>query len=368
MEPTKVGIVGCGNISGIYLKNARRLENMEIAACADLVIDRARAKAGEYGVPRAVSVDELLADPDIGIVVNLTIPAAHASVAMAAVEAGKSVYNEKPLTLSREDGRRLLSAAKAKGVRVGCAPDTFLGAGLQTCRRLIDEGTIGAPVGAHAFMLCHGHESWHPDPEFYYKPGGGPMFDMGPYYLTALVHLMGPVRRVTGSARASFAERTITSRPKTGAAIKVDVPTHVCGVLDFACGAIATITTSFDVWASELPRIEVYGTEGTLSVPDPNTFGGPVRVRGHGKDAAWREVPLSHPYAENSRGLGVADMAAALLSGRPHRASGSLAYHVLDVMHAIHDASREGRHVVLESTCDQPAPLPADLQEGRIDE
>jgi len=215
--------------------------------------------------------------------------------------------------------------------------------------------------------MCHGHEGWHPDPEFYYKAGGGPMFDMGPYYLTALVNLMGPVKRVTGSARITFPERLITSQPKFGTVIKVDVPTHVAGIMDFANGAVGTIITTFDVWAAELPRIEIYGTEGSLSVPDPNSFGGPVRIRRAGA-GEWSEVPLTHGYAQNSRGIGVADMAYALRSGRPHRASGELAYHVLDIMHAFHDASREGKHIELRSTCAKPAALPLGLRHGTLDE
>ncbi len=368
MEPTNVGIVGCGNISGIYLKNCQQVfENLRVTACADLIAERAAAKAEEFGVAKACSVEELLGDADVRIVLNLTIPQAHASVALSAVQAGKSVYNEKPLTITREEGRRLLAAAEAGGVRVGGAPDTFLGAGLQTCRQLIDEGAIGEPVAATAFMTCRGHERWHPDPEFFYRPGGGPMFDMGPYYLTALVALLGPVRRVTGSCRISFPTRTITSAPKAGTTIEVQVPTHVAGVLDFACGAVATIITSFDVWGANLPRIEIYGSDGSLAVPDPNGFGGPVRIlRGGQKD--WSDVELTRPYAANSRGIGVADLAAGLASGRDHRAGGRLAYHVLDVMHAIHDASQAGRHVQPESTCDRPAALPADLAEGGIDE
>jgi predicted dehydrogenase len=366
MEKTKVGIVGCGNISGIYFKMCRWFEILDVCAAADLVPERAQAKAGQFGVAKACPVEELLADPEIKIVVNLTVPKAHGPVALAALKVGKSVHNEKPLALEREDGKKMLALASRKGLRVGCAPDTFMGAGIQTCRKLIDDGRIGEPVGATAFMLCHGHESWHPDPEFYYKPGGGPMFDMGPYYLTALVTLMGPVRRVTGSARATFAERLITSQPKAGTRIQVEVPTHVAGVMDFASGAVGTIVTSFDVWGGQHPCIEVYGTEATMQVPDPNGFGGPVRIRRPGgKD--WVEMPLTHGYAENSRGIAVADMAYALRSGRPHRASGELAYHVLDIMHAFHDASAKGKHVVLKSTCERPAPLPADLEPGTLD-
>ncbi|HKG27353.1 MAG TPA: Gfo/Idh/MocA family oxidoreductase [Thermomicrobiales bacterium] len=354
--PVRVGLVGCGFISRTYLENAARLPILDVVACADLVPKRAAALAAEFGIPRSCSVDELVADPEVEVVLNLTIPVAHAEIALAAVEAGKSVYNEKPLTIELADGRRLIELAAAKGVRVGCAPDTFLGAGLQTCRKLIDEGVIGEPVAANASMLCHGHEHWHPDPAFYYQPGGGPLFDMGPYYLTALVSLLGPVRRVAGSARASFAQRTITSRQRAGQIIDVQVPTHTTAILDFAAGPIATFVTSFDVWARE-SRIEIYGSEGTLAVPDPNKFGGPVRI-GRPGATEWEDVSVSHGYADNSRGLGLADMAEGLRNGRPHRASGELALHVLETMHAVHDASREGRHVELTSCVDRPAPLP----------
>ncbi|MDI7277680.1 MAG: Gfo/Idh/MocA family oxidoreductase [Anaerolineae bacterium] len=365
MRPVKVGLVGCGNISGVYFQNCLSFPILDLVACADLIAERAEARAAEFGV-EARSVEGILADPEIEIVLNLTIPKAHAEVALQALEAGKSAHNEKPLAIIREDGQRLLEVARARGVRIGCAPDTFLGAGIQTCRKLIDDGWIGEPVAACAFMMCHGHESWHPDPEFYYKVGGGPMFDMGPYYLTALVALLGPVRRVTGATRITFPERLITSEPRHGTVIKVDVPTHVAGVLEFASGAIATIVTSFDVWHAELPRIEVYGAEGTLSVPDPNCFGGPVRLRRAGA-SEWSDIPLTHGYSENSRGIAVADMAYAIRSGRKHRASGELAYHVLDVMHAFHDAAREGCHVELESTCARPAPLPMGLAPWTLD-
>jgi predicted dehydrogenase len=355
IRPVSVGLVGCGNISRTYLGNAKRFPAIEIVACADLLPERARARAAEYEVPRACTVDELLADPAIELVLNLTIPNAHAEIALAAVERGKSVYNEKPLTIELADGRRLLERAAAKGGRVGGAPDTFLGAGLQTCRKLIDDGAIGEPVAATAAMLCHGHEHWHPDPAFYYQPGGGPLFDMGPYYLTALVALLGPVRRVTGSARASFPTRTITSRQRAGETIDVNVPTHAAAVLDFAAGPIVTLVTSFDVWARE-NRIEIYGSEGTLAVPDPNMFGGPVLIRRAGEND-WTDVPLVHDCTDNARGLGVADMAEALREGRAHRASGDLAFHVLETMHAIHEASREGRHVTLTSSVERPAPF-----------
>ncbi len=366
MEAMNVGIVGCGNISGIYLRNCALMENLRVVACADLVAERAQKAAEEHNVAKACTVEELLADEEVHIVVNLTIPKAHAEVALAAIEAGKHVYNEKPLAVNRADGRRVIEAARNRGVRVGGAPDTFMGAGGQSARELIDQGAIGEPVGAVAYMMCRGHETWHPDPEFFYRPGGGPMLDMGPYYLTALVNLLGPVRRVTGATRISLPQRTVTSQPKCGEVIDVEVPTYVAGLLDFEAGAIGNIITSFDVCAANLPRVQVYGTEGSLTVPDPNTFGGKVGLW-TAESGEWRQVEPERPYAENSRGLGVADMAAAIQPGRPHRASGELAFHVLDIMEAIHDASDAGRHVELESTCERPTPMPVDLPEGRID-
>lgn len=366
MSPIKVGVVGCGTISRVYIEVGKLFDIFQIVACADLLPERAKSRATEFDVPRVCTVEEILKDPDIDIVLNLTIPKAHAEIGMAALEAGKSVYNEKPLAVEREDARRMLERARKKNLRVGGAPDTFLGGGLQTCRKLIDDGWIGEPVAATAFMTGHGHENWHPDPDFYYQPGGGPMFDMGPYYLTALVALIGPVRRVTGATRITFPERTITSKPKYGQKITVRVPTHVAGLMDFENGAIGAIITSFDVWAAQLPRIEIYGTEGSLSVPDPNGFGGPVLVRRAGAET-WSEVPLTHGYTAQSRGVGVADMAYALKSGRPHRANGELAYHVLDIMHAIHDASRDGKHVELDSACERPAPLPLGLAPFTLD-
>jgi len=365
-HPTKVGIIGCGAISSIYFKTMNRLDILEVAACADLVPERAQEAAEKYSVPRACSVDELLADPEIAIVVNLTIPQAHAEVAMRVVEAGKCVYNEKPLTVTREESRQLLEAARANGVLVGGAPDTFMGAGIQTCRKLIDDGVIGEPIAATAFVMGHGHESWHPSPEFYYKKGAGPMFDMGPYYLTALTALVGPTRRVSGMARMTFPTRTITSKPLEGTVIEVEVATHVAGLMEFANGAIGTIITSFDVWGATMPFIEVHGTLGSLSVPDPNNYKGPVRMRLAG-DSAWQEVPLTHSYADNSRGIGVADMAYALRSGRPHRANGEMAAHVLDIMHGFHDASDQGKTVELQTTCRQPAALPTGVREGQLD-
>lgn len=366
MKKVKVGVIGCGAISGIYFKAGQVFENLEIVSCTDLEMDKARASATEYCIPTACAVDELIRDPEIEIVMNLTVPKAHGEVAQAVLNAGKSVYNEKPLAIKLEDGKRLVDTAKAKGILIGCAPDTFLGGGHQTARKAIDDGLIGQPIAATAFMMGHGVESWHPNPEFYYQVGGGPMFDMGPYYLTAMINMMGPVKRVTAMTKISFPERTITTKAKYGQKIKVEIPTHVAGLLEFQSGAIGTIITSFDVWATELPRIEIYGTEGSLSVPDPNGFGGIVRLRQPG-DESWKELPLSHGYADNSRGVGVADMACALRSGRKHRASGDLAYHVLEIMHAFHEAANTGKHVDIKSTVERPAALPLGLKHGQLD-
>ncbi len=364
--PAQVGIIGCGNVNRAYQSAAPRLGAIRYAACADIRREAAESLAAQHNIPRVLSVEEMLADPAIDIILNLTIPGAHYEIAMAALAAGKHVYSEKPLSLTFAEGEALVVEANKRGLRVGNAPDTFLGAGIQTCRQLIDDGAIGRPVAATAFMMSRGHEGWHPSPEFYYKAGGGPMFDMGPYYLTALVALLGSVKRVTGSTQISRAQRTITSQPLAGQVITVDVPTHVVGVLDFAIGAVGTIITSFDVQASVLPRIEIYGTEGTLSVPDPNTFGGPVRLRRAGEEE-WQEIPLTHANPEQSRGLGVADLAQAAVSGRPHRANGELALHVLEIMETIHTASDEGRHITLRSRCERPAPFPPGLADGAVD-
>ena len=353
----KVGVIGCGKISDIYLENCRASADVEVVACADLDEDRAREKAAQHGVPNAPGVAELLADEEIEVVLNLTVPQAHATVSLAALREGKNVHTEKPLAIELEDARRMLDEAGDRRLRIGCAPDTFLGGGLQTCRKLLDDGAIGEPVAATANLLTHGPEHWHPDPGFFYQHGAGPMFDMGPYYLTALATLIGPVRRVTGSARASFPERTVTSEPKYGTKIKVNTPTHVTGVMDFENGCVGTIVTSFDVYTEYVPRIEIYGTEGSLRLPDPNMFHGPVLLWRAGV-GEWTEVPLTHNHTENSRGIGLMDLARSLRSGEPHRATGELGYHVLEVMHAFHKASGEGRHVEVKSSYEPPAPLP----------
>ncbi|MDR0876962.1 MAG: Gfo/Idh/MocA family oxidoreductase, partial [Treponema sp.] len=308
MAKQRIGIVGLGKISGIYLDNLTGngmfSKRVTVTAVTDLIEERVKDAVEKYHVRAVKDVDTLVKDPSVDIVLNITQPQHHFAVALAAVKAGKHIYDEKPLCAKREEAAELLKTAAAKKVRVGGAPDTFLGAGIQTCRKLIDDGWIGSPVAATAFLANHGHEHWHPDPEFYYKAGGGPMFDMGPYYLTALVNLLGPIVRVSGSAKMGNKTRNITSEPHAGKVIKVEVPTHIAGVLDFASGAVGTIITSFDIYSHTLPFIEIYGTEGTLRVPDPNTFGGPVYVR-KGRAEDWSEIPLIKDYPENSRGLGI---------------------------------------------------------------
>lgn len=365
MKKMKVGIIGCGNISPIYFEAGKKFEILDIVACADLDLERAKARAEEYNIPYAYTVDQLLADPEIEIVINLTIPSAHAEIHLRALEAGKHTYGEKPLAIHLEDGQKILSLAREKGLLVGTAPDTFLGGGIQTCRKLIDDGWIGEPIAATAFMMSNGPESWHPNPGFLYEVGAGPMFDMGPYYLTALINLIGPIRRLTGSARITFPERTITNELDYGKKIPVETPTHIAGVLDFANGAVGTLITSFDIKGSQLPHIEIYGTTGTLIVPDPNTFDGPVYIKRHNQ-TNFIEIPLTHGFTENSRGLGVMDMAYAIINGRPHRANGQMGYHVLELMHGFHISSSEGKHYEVKSTCEKPEPLSYDLPKNAL--
>lgn len=354
--PVGVGIVGAGYISDIYLQNCTAMfDNLRPVGIADLVMDRARSQAEAHGVD-AFTVEELLAHPDIEIIVNLTIPAAHGDVALAAVEAGRSVYNEKPLTANREQGQRLLQRAEERGVLVGGAPDTFLGGGLQTVRALLDEEVIGTPVAAAGMMLLSGHERWHPNPDFYYQPGGGPLFDMGPYYLTALVSLLGPVLRVSGVTTASVPTRTIGSGTRSGEVIPVDTPTHIITALEFASGPTASLTTSFDVWDTTHSALMIYGAEGSLRLPDPNTFGGPVELLRAGAEQ-WEPVELVAGHTQNSRGIGVSDLAHALRRGDPLRASGKMAYHVVDIMHAALESGEQGKHIVIDSDFALPEPL-----------
>ncbi|MFN4243248.1 MAG: Gfo/Idh/MocA family protein [Tepidisphaerales bacterium] len=369
MEPVRIGVIGCGAIAGQYLGMARQFPQVTIAACADLNREAAEKRAAEFGVPKVCSVEELLADPSIEIVLNLTVPKAHVPVSMAALDAGKHTYLEKPLAVDVAEGRKLLRRAAEKGLRVGCAPDTFLGAGVQTARKLVDDGAIGRPVGVIALMMCPGHESWHPSPEFYYEVGGGPMFDMGPYYLTALLNLFGPVRRIAGVATIAIPQRTITSQPKHGKVIHVETPDHICGVLEFENGAAGTIITSFAVrygaqYDGRNP-ITLIGTEGTLKVPDPNGFDGPVFLRRNG-DSDFREIP--HTFVRGyGRSVGLADMAVAIRTGRPHRCSAEQAMTVLELMQGFLDSSREGRMVQPMQPYARPAPMPAELGFGQLD-
>jgi len=364
-SPLRVAVVGCGFISDIYFQNLVTFSGVQVVACADLNRDQASRAAEKYGVGLVLTPEEAYAHPDIDLILNLTIPAAHAEVALAALRGGKHVYNEKPLALALEDAEAMTQLAAEHGLRIGCAPDTVLGAGLQTCRELVESGVIGEPVAATAFMANHGHESWHPNPDFYYQPGAGPLFDMGPYYLTALVNIMGPVERVSGMARASFDKRTITSQPRAGEEVQVNTPTHIAGQLAFTGGAIATLITSFDVWGSNLPLLEIHGTLGSLSLPDPNTFGGPVRLKRAGGE--WEDVKVERPYSENSRGLGVAELAQAVQENRPHRASGDVAFHVLEVMHGLLKSAEQRAEVDIQSspaipTLMEEQPLPARTQ------
>lgn len=368
MEPTTIGIIGCGTISDAYLKGAARSELIRVKACADMRPEAAEEKAGEYGIT-AVPVDALLGDPEIEIVINLTVPMAHGPVSRQIITAGKHVYSEKPLAARFSEGQALMLAAAGRGVRVGCAPDTFLGASHQACRRAVDAGRIGRPIAGAASVLSHGMEHWHPNPEFFFKRGGGPIHDIGPYYVTQLVNLLGPVARVTAQASTASPTRTVTSEPRKGQVIEVEVPTTVNGVLSFASGANVALSASWDVWKHKRLPFEIYGTEGSMLVPDPNFFGGTPMITE--RDSEWRELDISaHPFRIPNRTLrsgakvadyriiGLLDMAAALHEGRTHRANGDLALHVLEVMDAFERSSVEGRHVMIESPCERPEPLP----------
>jgi predicted dehydrogenase len=368
MARIDIGIIGCGNISDSYLKGAARSEQVRVKAVADVRMEAAQEKAAEYGV-QAVTVDRLLADPDIQIVINLTVPLAHAPVSLQIVEAAKHVYSEKPLVTRHAESEPLMLAAAAKGVRVGCAPDTFLGAGHQACRRAIDAGRIGRPIAGSAFFATHGMEHWHPNPEFFFKRGGGPMLDVGPYYVTQLVNLLGPVVRVAAETTIGSATRTVSSEPLNGSIINVEVPTTVNGVLSFANGASVTVTASWDVWQHRRVPFEIYGSEGSMLVPDPNFFGGEPMVTERDRD--WMPLDISvHPFGKPNRHtsqgarvadyriVGLLDMAAAIRDNRPHRASGELAMHVLEVLDAFERSSTEGRHVMIETPCKRPEPLP----------
>jgi len=365
MKPVKVGVIGCGNISAAYLKAAKTFAVLDIVALADLNPEASAARAAEFDIP-ARSVDATLADREIEIILNLTIPKAHVEVGLRALEAGKHVHSEKPLGVTVAEARKLVEAAKAKGLRIGSAPDTFMSGAQQRARKCVDDGAIGRPVGGAAFFMCPGHERWHPSPAFYYLAGGGPMLDMGPYYVTALVNLLGPVEKVVGVATRTRAERVIASKPLKGDHIPVEVATHVAGVLQFVNGAAVSVTMSFDVLSHKHVPIEIYGEAGSLIVPDPNNFDGQVELSTVRNK--WRNVATKRPYADaNYRSLGLADMAQAIRSGRPHRASGELAFHTLEVMEAFQVSSDTGAAVTISSRPERPAAMPEKLKKGRLD-
>jgi predicted dehydrogenase len=367
-DPIRIGVIGCGAISGAYLGMAKNFPTVQIAAVADLNREVAEKRAAEFAVPTVLGVDELIADESIDIVLNLTIPKAHAPIAVAALEAGKHTYSEKPFGINRAEGQQILDLAKKKNLLVGCAPDTFMGAGVQTARKVIDDGMIGRPVGFTAFMMGRGHESWHPSPEFYYEPGGGPMFDMGPYYLTALLNILGPIKRLAGATSIAIPDRTITSQPKAGKKITVTTPDHYVGTVEFQDGAIGTMVMSFAVMHSQQnwqQPIAIFGTEGTLLVPDPNGFDGKVMVK-VGGDKDWREVP--HQFVTGyGRSVGLADMANAVRTGRPFRPNGQLAFAVLDAMQGFLDSSKSGQFHVPTARFERPAPMRADLPFGTLE-
>ena len=362
-DQMKIGIIGCGAISGAYFGGAQNTNVLEIKSCADIRMEAAQEAAVAWGC-QAVSMDELLADTEIELVINLTIPRAHVEVATAVLESGKHVYTEKPFGVSIESGQKLLAKAAETGLRVGNAPDTFFGAGIQTSRKVVDEGGVGKPIAGSAFMCGHGHESWHPNPAFYYDIGGGPMLDMGPYYVTALVNILGPVKRVAAMTTKAFEERVATSETAYGLRIPVKTTTHLTGVLEFVSGAIVTTIMSFDMWRHSLPCIELYGETGSIQVPDPNGFAGPVFLSQNRED--WSEVP--HAFPANARTIGVIDMVRAIRSGRPHRANDALAYHVLEVMLAFDKSSESNEHVEIQSTVERPAPLPLGLGEWEVED
>ncbi|MEE1654740.1 Gfo/Idh/MocA family oxidoreductase [Microvirga sp. CF3062] len=372
MTSLNVGIIGCGNISGIYLQNIPAYHGLNLRACADMRPEVAQAQASRHGI-EAMTVDQLLARDDIDLVVNLTVPAAHFGVSLAALSAGKHVFSEKPLAVDFEQGRRLVDEAEARGLHLGCAPDTFLGAGGRLARKLVDDGAIGRILSGTAFLMSHGMEHWHPDPEFFFKPGGGPILDMAPYYLSTLVNLIGPVQRVFAMSSIGFPERVVTAEsPRKGHSITVETPTHVTALLEFASGAQVTFCMSWDVWKHSHPAIEIYGSEGSLRVPDPNFFGGHVEVTERGGD--WRTVDSSEmplgvpnwrspnwapemPNKANYRALGLADLASAVLNGTPHRSSGRLGLHVLEVMHSILEGAATGQPRAITTALERPATL-----------
>jgi predicted dehydrogenase len=357
-----IGIIGCGTVSTAYLRNLTRAPGARVVALADLDPRRAAMQADAFDVPLALTADALIAHDDVDLVVDLTVPAAHYAVNRHALEAGKMVYCEKPLAATAAEAHALLELAARVGRPLGGAPDTFLGAGLQTARQALDEQLIGRPFAAVAHMVSNGPERWHHDPAFFYQPGAGPLLDMGPYYVTTMVSLFGPVATVSAEGGRTWHERSIAKGPRAGERFAVNVDTHVTLLLRFVSGVLATLLTTFDVQASTLPRIEVFGERGTLSLPDPNTFAGPVRIC-TAREEGWQELPTVLGFVANARGIGALDMVLAQREGRAPRASGALAAHVLDVLEGGLTAMRTGQRIAIDSRPERPAPLtPAELE------
>jgi predicted dehydrogenase len=348
-------MIGCGTISKAYLNAGQHFSQFAVVLCADLIPEAAERRANEYQL-RAAPVDEVLSDPTIEIILNLTTPQSHAAISKAALEAGKHVYLEKPLALATEEARPLFTIAEKVGRRIACAPDTVLGAGQQTARKLIDDGQIGRPLGGTAFFYSAGPESWHPNADFLYQRGAGPIFDMGPYYLTTLVNMLGPIERVYAAGQISRAERTIGSGPRVGERFKVEVLTFVGALLLFESGAAVHLGMSYDIAAHDHKPIEIYGTEGCVQVPDPNTFGGNVRFARLGE--WWKDIPHTYGYGERDwRGIGLAEMVESLRQGVPHRTPAAVAFHVLEVMEAITSVAIAGGERKIESRCERPRAL-----------
>ncbi len=355
-EPLRIGIIGLGTISAQYLHTLDRLESVELVAVADLDHSLAQAVAEERTGVRACGVAQLLAATDVELVLNLTIPAAHAGIALQAISAGKHVYGEKPLGLNTAEGQEVLTSAAAAGVLIGCAPDTVLGTGIQTARKAIDDNLIGLPIAATATMMVPGHERWHPNPDFYYQPGGGPLLDMGPYYLSALVTLLGPVTTAIGASSRTRSTRTIGSGGRAGQVIPVATDTHITGILTHATGVVSTVVMSFDAVATRSANIEIHGESGTMVVPDPNHFSGDVQVRTLDSNT-WTTLPVSAGYPNAGRGIGIADLASTPAGTSP-RAGGQLAYHVLDIMEMVLASAETGRALPVRSTAERPAAVP----------
>ena len=368
MRKIKIAMIGVGSISGIYLNNITKVfKDIELIGVCDLVKERALKAQEEFKILKVYeTMYDAFADEEVDIVLNLTRPYEHFEVSKAALEAGKHVYSEKPLGITLEEGLALVELAKQHNCMLGGAPDTFLGAGIQTCRKLIDDGMIGDVIGANAAMICHGHETWHPDPEFYYKSGGGPMMDMGPYYVTALINLVGRVKGVTGVTKTNFEKRIITSQPKCGEEITVEIPTHIMGMLHFENGAVGTILTTFDVHYKEQCRLEIYGSKGTLIVPDPNCFGGTIKLL-RPEDGEYKAMPYLFDYPENSRGLGIEDMARAILTGRPFRADYTQTLHVLEILTSFEKSSKSKSYVELTTSFKRHMPMKNNAIHGVLD-